>query len=1020
MELLELYKEENRDILYSMSWLNKNSIFDKSIGSFQDIDLFTFLENINQFDYKKDIFYDDVYYILEYTQDTILYLIKNINKEIKREHRVMPISQAKEFDRVSILWLSRKNGRTLKEKLSGGKIKAVQRYSNLDTYENRIFKILLKKLVLVYEERDDLEEFKHLFIKIRKWLKNDEAKSIDEYKKIVYNNILLHHKHYSKIFKSYKWFNSLNEKVEKYKDIYPEQIRSILKFEILSQLQFKSNEYILPRTLQIDYKDNNFELKVKDYILDLKLDETVSRITTNVLEKKLPLQLINKFSEQIIKKQLKIKLDQYRVFYVENKTDEVFIDFFRLFPIVKVEEKIIEFPVTIKQKIDNSIVNANNTKIIDLNHEIYTLPEVLKTFDTSILKYFLDDFIHHFKDTQLNYIVPDYVNVFEFAQVKKTISSYFKNNKPIPKSILASLKYLFKSEVKRDDTLIYIQKNHDNTLFVTPLLIRYDKKLELITNGLYIEKHPTKKFKESDDILKSLNKVFSNDIVSKKMLNSFLQNGLKSIKKEKIVFYKNKKIISLNQFEIVKSRHTNSSLDEIKKLYKTNKLFNKKSIMISDDKIENLKNFEKLLQNEKNGHILWREHLPSLSMEIIRDGYFDEFVLVDDNTEIVDKKIDIQEQFTIPKNTSELSFPLVFDNQKIGYIADLKSKEFPFKENIECKLELIYDYESEDIYQLSFIPLDETFPPIRVEWQKEKEKVFEKLIYPQYPKTSVLEENIEDELLKEFKDLEKNVKAVKGNRFYEKDYYFLKKPYSKAMFSQYWQHGNSILNSQNDELKQLIFSSIKEFIELKDNLPYELKNNIFLFLSYLHKDLIMKEKTDIFIVQEFTKKVHLYGLSLGCVEMNWQKTLFKNIFKEAELKQIKILNIAMWRCEIVVERIDTRDLDKLLKFIKKELKFSKNEKNIINYLEFLLASLRTKSSSEVLHLNKLITKDILNTLKSRSKYFVENYKLKSKINFGKIDKPDNLSKMPDILYAVIYYLSNEDIENKIIINEVSA
>lgn len=59
-------------------------------------------------------------------------------------------------------------------------------------------------------------------------------------------------------------------------------------------------------------------------------------------------------------------------------------------------------------------------------------------------------------------------------------------------------------------------------------------------------------------------------------------------------------------------------------------------------------------------------------------------------------------------------------------------------------------------------------------------------------------------------------------------------------------------------------------------------------------------------------------------------------------------------------------------------------------------------------------------MKSRSKYFVENYELKSKINFGQIDKPDNLSKMPDILYAVIYYLANEDIENKIIINEVSA
>ena len=79
MEYLKLYDKENQNILYCMSWLNKNSIFDKSIGSFIEIDLFTFLENINNFDYQKDIFYDDIYYILEYTQDTILHLLNILN-----------------------------------------------------------------------------------------------------------------------------------------------------------------------------------------------------------------------------------------------------------------------------------------------------------------------------------------------------------------------------------------------------------------------------------------------------------------------------------------------------------------------------------------------------------------------------------------------------------------------------------------------------------------------------------------------------------------------------------------------------------------------------------------------------------------------------------------------------------------------------------------------------------------------------------------------------------------------------
>ena len=251
---------------------------------------------------------------------------------------------------------------------------------------------------------------------------------------------------------------------------------------------------------------------------------------------------------------------------------------------------------------------------------------------------------------------------------------------------------------------------------------------------------------------------------------------------------KNEKIIDLNNFQIPRSKY--NSIDKIKILYETHSLFTKKTLFLDDNNKENLANFEKLMQCESDGFNLWREHLPNLSMEIIRNGYFDEFVLVNEKTEIIDKEINISDTFVIPKDTEELSFPLVFDNEKIGYIAYLNSKEFPFKENIECKLKLIYDYENEDVYQLSFIPFYETFPPIRVEWQKEKEKLFKKLIYPQYPKTSILEENIEDKLLKEFKELEKNFKAVKGNRFYEKGYYFLKFSSKRAIFSQYWQHGN--------------------------------------------------------------------------------------------------------------------------------------------------------------------------------------------------------------------------------------
>jgi len=1013
MELLELYKEENRDILYSMSWLNKNSIFDKSIGSFQDIDLFTFLENINQFDYKKDTFYDDVYYILEYTHDTILHLIKNINKETKRRHRIMPISQAKEFDRESIIWLSRKNGRTIKEKLSNGKIKAVQRYSNIDTYENRIFKILLKKLVLVYEERDDLEQFENLFLKIKKWLKSEEANSIDEYKNVVYNNILLHHQHYNKIFKSYKKLNRLDEKYLNLINKQPNQLRTIIKFDILAQLQFLSSEYILPSTLDIDL--DSFNIKEDDSLVDIDL--IIKKIKNDVIQDKLAFSLITSFSKYIIKKELNIKQDQNRTFNIdESEIDEVYVDLFRLFPIAQREKQTIKFPITLKQKIDDKIINANNTKIINLNHELYTLPEILKTYDVSLLRYFLEDFSKYFNSAKVNYIVPDYVNVFEFSTAKKVINSYFKNNRSVPKSILAGLKYILSENVNANDTLLYIQKDHNNNLFVTPLLVKFDEKLKSITNGLYLERHPTKKLENSDDIINSLDKIFPSNI-SKQLLSKFLQNGIKGLKEEKVVFYHNKQIIKLDDFNIPKSEHNYTSLDKIKNLYHKNNLFNENSIFIDDDKVENLKIYEQLLNYEVDGFILWREHLPDLSMEIIRDGYFDEFILVDGKTQIIDKKIEIKGHFTIPKGISELSFPLVFDNKKIGYIANLKSKDFPFSENIECTLELIYDYESEELYTLTFLPTSNNLSTIKVKWQKEKEKSYESLIYPEYPANINLENSIEDEIIKEFKQLEKDFKAVKGNRFHDKSNFFLKSSYKKALFSKYWQNGNSIVNSQNNELKQLIHDNLNIFINCQNEIPNVLKSNIYLFLSYIHQDLIVNKET-IFILNEFKSRNNLYGLSIGCITTEWQNDVFKDIFKLETWRQVQVLNIALWRCDRIIEKIPIQNIKILLNFIEKKLKDSKNENDIVTYLEFLLASLRTKNNNEILHPNKFITKSIQNILKSRSKYFVEHYELKSKISFGKIDKPENLQQMPDLLYAVIYYLSNEDIENKIIINEV--
>ncbi|WP_418186561.1 hypothetical protein [Aliarcobacter lanthieri] len=734
MEFLKLYDEENRDILFNMSWLNKNSNFDKSTGRFKIIDLFTFLENINSFDYEKDTIYDDIYFILEYAHDSIIHLINNINKEIKREHKIVPIPQAKELDQKTILWLSRQDGRTVKEKLKNNKIKAVKRYSNVDTYENRILKIFLKKLVLIEEKRVQIQSNDNLINKIRRWLRSDDAKNINEYGNIVYNNILLHHPHYSKIFKSYRWLNRLDEKIATYSTTFIKQLKTIIKFELLTQLQFSTKEAkVLPSTLDKDSLDNfdiNINKTILDIDIDIDLENYILQIKDDVLTKKIFFKSIKNFAEGLIENEIKIKNKENRVFEINaEKTSQVFLDFFRLFPIVKIDNKFINFPITLFQNIDSSIVNANNTKVIDLRYEIYTLPEILKTYDSNILRFFLEHFEKYLKDKQLNYIIPDYVNVFKLTPVKKTINSYFPKSRSIPKSILAGLKYLFEENLQDRDTLIYIQKNHDNDLYVTPLLIRYDKALKNITNGLYLEKHPTKKLEEENDIINELNRNFNDYELSEKLLSKFLQNGIKGIKEQEIGFYKDKELIYLiNSKSFSKPKNRTNS---IKSLFTNKNLFKNRYIEIEDTNEENLSNFEKLLTYEKDGYNLWKEHLLRLAMgDMPINGYFGEFVLVDDDSKVINGFIDIKNHFIIPANTNELSFPLIFGEDKINFEAYISSGQLPFKEDVECKLELKYNYEDETPYKLTFKPLIEKYKPLNVKWREIK---YNKLPFPSYP-----------------------------------------------------------------------------------------------------------------------------------------------------------------------------------------------------------------------------------------------------------------------------------------------
>ncbi len=146
----------------------------------------------------------------------------------------------------------------------------------------------------------------------------------------------------------------------------------------------------------------------------------------------------------------------------------------------------------------------------------------------------------------------------------------------------------------------------------------------------------------------------------------------------------------------------------------------KKAFILQDSFIKKaLKNFKRTLGLEKEGFILYKECLPKLSMEVIKDGRFINFEIIKDKTILGDKEtLEIETPFIIPKGRESFALPLILNEEKIAYQGKITSKDFPLENDEEYKLTLTYDIGTEFNYVLEFKPVNNDLKPIVIEWQR--------------------------------------------------------------------------------------------------------------------------------------------------------------------------------------------------------------------------------------------------------------------------------------------------------------
>ena len=254
-----LYSEiDSKDALLLLAlsnWFITICNFDPRTGLPKPISLGELLQNIRDVedkDEKKDRFSR----IIEHSKKALHAIIKKPRDKILREHAMMPIYAAREFDSTSVQWLSRKTGRNLREKLAGKPyIKAVKRRESLDTAENRLFKAFMlrvEQLLFIRHTLDNAPD-SELLQSIQHWIRSDEVREIGRWTNLSPNNALLKDKNYRKIWDAWGWLRNIDEKTKADHKRLKQDFFTALFWSIVSSLDELKTIRFLQQPCYFDY-----------------------------------------------------------------------------------------------------------------------------------------------------------------------------------------------------------------------------------------------------------------------------------------------------------------------------------------------------------------------------------------------------------------------------------------------------------------------------------------------------------------------------------------------------------------------------------------------------------------------------------------------------------------------------------------------------------------------------------------------------------------------------------------------
>ena len=153
---------------------------------------------------------DEISRIVASTREAFAHVTGQLHERILRENVMLPIYRAKEIGSAGLNWLSKRSGRTIREKLSTTKsMLAVRRRMSYDTGENRLLLAFTEQLEDAVEKKRTaapallIDAERAFQSRALTFFKSEEADDIGRWENVPPNNTLLSDRWYRQIWKGW-------------------------------------------------------------------------------------------------------------------------------------------------------------------------------------------------------------------------------------------------------------------------------------------------------------------------------------------------------------------------------------------------------------------------------------------------------------------------------------------------------------------------------------------------------------------------------------------------------------------------------------------------------------------------------------------------------------------------------------------------------------------------------------------------------------------------------------------------